>query len=347
MRIYRLVSTAFGGVLMAGMSSAAFAACGGGVCSANVRPNILPYEGVSCSRPVMQAPAYRGATPRVNCAPAAVNVQPGGADPLAPVNVYNTAPFGHLNYVQYKNTPNVNVMRVHSRAPAVKLSDAPTSFSRGCNSVSSGYCRSGAGTPVRVTLNPRPVIAAPLPMPVRVAPSYQADLTPRQYGSTAFVPGIAHVPTSIVDRSPITHIDGVPQPRISSVTTAPAMRPAPMPMAHRPAPHGNVIGQVNAGSYTYQPPGGGAYWEKTSGPTMVDGLPATQILCRRQAPRPAPVTVNVVRPVIGVPHPVPTAVPVRVAPVCAPAPHAAMRAPVMRQPAMAGGNSRYGSRWSY
>lgn len=63
------------------------------------------------------------------------------------------------------------------------------------------------------------------------------------------------------------------------------------------------------------------YWEKTSGPTMVDGLPATQILCRRQAPRPAPVNVRVVSPVIGVPHPVPTPVPVQTG--CAPVqPHA-------------------------
>ena len=345
MRIYRLVSTAIGGVLMAGMSTAAFAACGSSVC----RPNVMPYEGVPCARPVMQAPV--GVMPRVNCMPR-VNVQAAAYDPAMPVNAYASAPFGHLNYIQYKNTPNVNVMRVHSRTPAVHLSDAPSAFSGGCNSASTAYCRSGGSTPVRVTMNAAPVFAAPLPAPapmrVTVASGYNpANFAPRQYGSLDFVPGIAHVPTSIVDRSPITHIDGVPQPRISSITTAPmpTSMPAAMPMRSMPhgvAPRGNVLGHVNAGSYTYQPPGGGAYWEKTSGPTIVDGLPATQILCRRQAPRPAPVTVNVVRPVIGVPRPVPTAVPVRVAPVCAPAPRAAMRAPVM-----AGGNSRYGSRWTY
>jgi len=339
MRIYRFVSTAIGGILMAGMSTAAFAACSGTVC----RPNVMPYEGVPCARPVMQARV--GVMPRTNCMPR-VNVQAGAYDPVAPVNAYASAPFGHLNYVQYKNTPNVNIMRVHSRTPAVNLSDAPVAFSSGCNPASTAYCRSGGGQPVRITMNAAPVIAAPLPAPARVtvASGYNpANFAPRQYGSTAFVPGIAHVPTSIVDRSPITHIDGVPQQRVSSITTAPMPTPMPMMSAPMPAaPRGNVLGHVKAGSYTYQPPGGGAYWEKTSGPTIVDGLPATQILCRRQAPRPAPVTVNVVRPVIGVPHPVPTAVPVRMAPVCAPAPRAAMRAPVM-----AGGNSRYGSRWSY
>ena len=171
--------------------------------------------------------------------------------------------------------------------------------------------------------------------------------------------GIANIPTSIVDRSPITHIDGVPQPQIRSVTTAPmasttvnvVATPAPRPV---PAPQGRVLGYVNGGSFTKVTPGTPDYWEQTSGMTIVDGLPATKIVCRR-AGTPARVeTVNVKRPVIGVPTPVPTAVAVPVHPVCAPAPmrvHSKKAAKKMakrmrkmqrQMPRMA-----HGSRWSY
>lgn len=331
MRIYRLVTAAMSGVFMASVSTAAFAGCGGNV---GCNPNLAAYEGVSSA--VCSGPA-----PVANCNPG-VSVYGNAADPRANVGVYNSTPYGHLKTVQYQNTQNVNIMRVHSRAPAVALSDAPSAFTGGCTPTSTAYCRAPQGTPVRVSLN-----AAPAPAPVYVAPAPRvsygsgynaANFASRQYGSTDFVPGIAHVPTSIVDRSPITHIDGVPQPQVRSVTTA---NTSVVSSGHsygpRPAIGGNVIGSVVTGQYSYQPPGGGMYWEKTSGPTVVDGLPATQILCRRQAPRPAPVNVRVVSPVIGVPQPVPTPVPVQVG--CAPVQPHAMHA-----------NSRYGAptgRWTY
>ncbi len=334
MRIYRLVTTAISGTLLAGVSTAAFAGCGGNVYCG---PRVMAFEGVpsvTCNTP----------RPAPSCNPG-VTLHHGGADRLAPIGAYSTAPFGYLKTVEYKNTPNVNIMRIRSRAPMISLNDRPSAFTGGCNPASTTYCRAGQGRPVSIALSPAPVIMAPAPRVVAVGGGYNpANAAPRQYGSLDFVPGIAHVPTSIIDRSPITHIDGVPQPQVRSVTTAAMSRPvmnAPayrMPIRPTRPMGGNVLGHVNAGSYTYQPEGGGAYWEKTSGATIVDGLPATQILCRRQAPRPAPVTVNVVRPVIGVPRPVATPVPVNVG--CAPAP----------MPMMAGargGNSRYGSRWNY
>ena len=333
MRIYRLVTAAASGVFMASVSTAAFAGCGGNV---GCNPGVMAFEGVSSAE-------CRGPAPVANCNPG-VNVYGNASDPRANVGVYNSTPYGHLKTVQYQNTQNVNIMRVHSRTPAVALSDAPSAFTGGCTPTSTTYCREQQGTPVRVAFNP-----APAPAPVYVAPAPRvttygsgynpANFAPRQYGSTDFVPGIAHVPTSIVDRSPITHIDGVPQPQVRSVTTAntSVVHSGPSYVG-RPAMGGNVIGSVVTGQYSYQPPGGGMYWEKTSGPTVVDGLPATQILCRRQAPRPAPVNVRVVSPVIGVPHPVPTPVPVQAG--CAPVQHA----PAMHANSRYGGN---GSRWTY
>lgn len=343
MRIYRLLSTAIGGVLFAGVSSAAHAGCFG--------------------------------APAPNCNPAPIShpapvSYPAPMDRLAPVNTYGQNPYGHLRTVEYKNTPNVNVMRLRSRGPMVRLNDGPSGLTGDCNPTGV-YCgapqgRPVQGRPVNVTFAPAPQYVAP-PAPVQprvtIGSGYNpAAFAPRQYGSTDFVPGIAHVPTSIVDRSPITHIDGVPQPTVRSITTAPMsapmmaapMMPAPMTSystnrsyvantmpTRRPA--GNVIGNVVTNQYSYQPASGGAYWEKASGPTIVDGLPATQILCRREAPRPAPVNVRVVSPVIGVPYPVPTPVPVAVN-TCGSAYGNGFAAPTL-----AGGPSanRYGSRWTY
>jgi hypothetical protein len=335
MRIYRLVTAAASGVFMASVSTAAFAGCGGNI---GCNPGVMAYEGVTSTTCV-------GPAPVVNCNPG-VSVYGNFADPRANVSVYNLTPYGHLKTVQYQNTQNVNIMRVHSRAPFVALNDAPSAFTGGCTPTSTAYCRAPQGTPVKAALHratapaPAPIYVAPPPVAPRVTygSGYNAaNFASRQYGSTDFVPGIAHVPTSIVDRSPITHINGVPQPHIRSVTTANTSvvhsghsYGAPTAMAGH-----NVIGSVVTGQYTYQPPGGGEmYWEKTSGPTIVDGLPATQIICRRQAPRPAPVNVRVVSPVIGVPTPVQAG--------CTPARYA--HAPVKHS------NSRYGasnSRWTH
>lgn len=120
MRIYRLVTAAMSGVFMASVSTAAFAGCGGNV---GCNPGVAAYEGVSNVTCVGQAPV-------VNCN-LGVNVYGSSADPRANVNVYNSTPYGYLKTVQYQNTQNVNIMRVHSRALAVFLSDAPSAFTGG------------------------------------------------------------------------------------------------------------------------------------------------------------------------------------------------------------------------
>lgn len=257
MRIYRLISTAIGGVLFAGVSSAAHAGCFGAP-APNCNPQIMPY-----------------AVP---------------SDRLAPINTYGQNPYGYLKTFAYKNTPDVNTMRLRSRTPMVSVSDVPSGFTGGCNPTSV-YCISQQKLPRALPVAP----PAPMPQPVMTAPLRTA-------------------------------------PALSSYTTNRSY------VAH---------------SAPTQLPSNGAYWEKVTGPTLVNGLPATQILCRREAPRPAPVTVRVVRPVIGVPVPVPTPVPV---------PMSTCGGPVygsgypaygngFAAPALAGAPapaaSRYGSRWTY
>ena len=135
------------------------------------------------------------------------------------------APLGHLRTVDYRRSPHVSITRIHAQDSTIGLDDKPIGFTGGCHSESTAYCSAGAGiAPPRPAL----VVAAPLPIgpapvvqaPVVAAPvalaqptiglrrwtaSYDADpsrFIPRQYGSLDFVPGIAHVPSSWVDRDP-------------------------------------------------------------------------------------------------------------------------------------------------
>lgn len=357
MRIYSVVSAAVSGILMAGVSTVALAgSCGGGACS-GFNAAVMPYEGVRSVTCNMRPNV--GVLPANNCKAGVIN-HGVAADPLAPVNSYSTAPYGYLKTVEYKNTPNVNVMRVRNQAPMAALNDVPTGFTGGCNPASTGYCRAGGAMPPMPQVRPMPmpqmrapvqmmgvpVMHAPVaPVQVRTGKGYNpANFAPRHYGDNTLTPGVAHIPTSIVDRSPITHIGGVPQQQVSSVTTVNGTygpgfngpRPAqPIMGAPRPQMGGNVIGHVSGGSYTYRTPGTPDYWEKTSGATVVDGLPATQVVCRRAGTPGTTHTVNVSRPVIGVPRPVPTPVPV-----CAPMPRPVampMQAPM----------PRVGGRWTY
>ena len=57
-----------------------------------------------------------------------------------------------------------------------------------------------------------------------------------------------------------------------------------------------------AGAYGSSVAPDGTYWEKVSGPTSFGSTAATQVICKRQLPR------QTVRPVVGVPVPVPVAV---------------------------------------
>jgi len=304
-----------------------------------------------------------------------VIIHPGMAPSVAPMHVYSSLPMGHLRTVDYLATPSVNVTRIHGMGPTAGLSDAPTAFTDGCLAQSTHYCREGG----QQTATPAPV-AAPAPMMARPAPvampaervvhvggGYDpSKFTPRTYGSLELVPGIAHVPTSIVDRShenaqavlnsgrtvpqPVVSGGIAPHPsmvagqhrsgmmmgqpgRIQPVMSQPMM---PRPMMHRPMMMGQQIGvrsemrtmapEAGVNVYAGGMSGDGTYWEKVSGPTKFGSTQATQVICKRQAPQ-----VRVDRPVYGVPTPVPTPV----ATVCAPA-HAPMHG------GMRGGSSRYG-----
>jgi len=132
-------------------------------------------------------------------------------------------PMGHLRSIDYRRSPHVSVTRIHGLGDVPVETDYPSSFSGGCHPESLTYCQAGGATPAPVM--PAPVIAQPIAAPVMRAPvmhapvrmtapapalrqwtaSYDdnpARFTPRQYGSLDFVPGIAHVPSSWVDRDP-------------------------------------------------------------------------------------------------------------------------------------------------
>lgn len=278
MRITRSILTALGGLALAGFSATASA---GGNCNAS---------GTACN-PGM---AYGPSAPYVT----------------QPMMTNYHQPYSHLSSVLYRQTPVVNVTRVQTGAQHAPLNAAPTSFWQGCQS--GAVCRQPA--PVMrapVMPAPRPVVMAPAPRPVMAPPAPRPDLTPRQYGDASFVPGIAHVPTSVVDRSPVTRdaalrqnghaLTGTPSVHSNSYAST---RPYSGASSH--AASGNVVSGMQAD---------GSYWEKASGPTFIDGMLATEILCKTQAAPmrvQAPVRVQqqyqVVRPVIGVPTPVPTPV---------------------------------------
>ncbi|RKQ69361.1 hypothetical protein DES40_2161 [Litorimonas taeanensis] len=103
------------------------------------------------------------------------------------------------------------------------------------------------------------------------------------------------VNTTVHAPAPIMHAPAAP---------APLYRPAP-PQSYTPQP------MMNSGT-SYSGTSTSGYWEKVSGPRTIDGMMATQVICRRPAPQPVaqPQTYyRVVRPIVHVPVPVPTPVP--------------------------------------
>lgn len=308
------------------------------------------------------------------CAPNVI-AHPSSGSAMDPMHVFAERPMGHLRSVQYLGTPSVNITRVHGLAGAPALSDAPSNFTGGCMPESTHYCGANAApapAPMPMITAPAPVIAAPAPMiasraPMIAAPAPQvtervvavgggydpSKFIPRTYGSNELTPGIAHIPTSTVDRS---HANATavlnsgmtqPQPIASGgVVPMPSMTSS---YSATPVMSGNVIGSVSntmsmapqTNVYPGSMAGDGTYYEKVSGPTMMGGMQATQVICKRQAPR-----MNVQSPVIGVPTPVPTPVcaTVPAGPVAAPMAPAMMAPPPPPVPMYAPASSgRYGS----
>ncbi|MEP3888962.1 MAG: hypothetical protein ABJN69_00765 [Hellea sp.] len=175
----------------------------------------------SLSLAALATPAFAGGcgngAPNCNVG---VNVIAPAPAQFGPMTVNTNHPMGHLRQVNFQRSPNVSITRIHGMASSADLSDAPSGFTGGCFPTSTHYCRSDAGTPVNVQMNPTPVNAGPVIAPpyVPAAPVYTAPaqplrtfvgqgydpskFAPRQYGDNTFTPGIAHVPTSYVDRSP-------------------------------------------------------------------------------------------------------------------------------------------------
>jgi len=139
-------------------------------------------------------------------------------------------PMGHLRSIDYRRSPHVSITRIHGMGQTADLSDHPSAFTGTCAPESTQYCRAGShSTPQPHVEMSAPVIAAPMIAAPVAAPVYRAPVmaapivaqpqpvlrqwtasyddnparfTPRQYGSLDFVPGIAHVPSSWVDRDP-------------------------------------------------------------------------------------------------------------------------------------------------
>ena len=309
-----------------------------------------------------------------------VNVIPAAPAQFGPMTVHTAHPMGYLRQVDFQRSPNVSITRVHGVGPTAGLSDAPSGFTGGCFPTSTNYCRSDVGAPVNVNMAPAPVVAqpyisAPMPAPVVAQPlrtvvgqGYDASkFAPRQYGDNTFTPGIAHVPTSYVDRSPVNAqaalnsgravtqplanggmtpaygmtapLQAPPMQRAVTLpgtyAAASMMRMAPpmaMPMQMQMPMGRQATAPVltQNGTYASNVGSDGSYWEKVSGPTMFGNTMATQVICKRKLPT------QVVNPVVNVPYAVPTAVPT-----CGPAPHAAHQ----------GHSARYGAqpngRWAY
>ena len=249
------------------------------------------------------------------------------ADPLQ-VNV--AQPLGGLRSVHVRTAPAVSITRIYGEGHALaSVTDAPSGFTGGCNPTTTQYCRQNVGTPVNVAFNAQPtqqfvaapVIAAPVVSPI-VTPSVRfgsgynpAAFAPRQYGEDVFTPGIAHIPTSYVDRSPHTA-----ERLLQSGTTRTASNfsfnsaptttfAAPVASSHSFSSH-SVAAPT---SYTGPVDADGGYWEQVSGPTLFGDTLATQVVCRRQAPvvqqevqvQTQQTYTQVVRPVVAVPTPYP------------------------------------------
>ena len=138
------------------------------------------------------------------CQPQTV-VMPHQKKTVDPVVVHSGTSYDHLRSVHYSNTPHVNITRIHGQPDTVRLTDAPSGFSGGCNPHSTKYCRHQT-----MTLPPKAAIMTP-----GVAVAGQAHIaqgSPRavsvQSHSTARVSGAVvarpHVPT-------IKKVQSVPQ----------------------------------------------------------------------------------------------------------------------------------------
>ena len=235
-----------------------------------------------------------------------------GAPSFDPVNVNVAQPLSGSRSFHIRTAPSVSITRLYSQPTLASVGDNPSGFTGGCNPTTTQYCRQNVATPVNVSFAPQiqqiqaPIIAAPIrtvsstisPIvtpTVRFGSGFNpAAAQPRQYGEDVFTPGIAHVPTSYVDRNP---------------ATAERLLASGITRSHNSLSLSSH--SVSSGPTTAVEADGG-YWEQVAGPTLFGDTLATQVVCRRQAPVvqqqaqvQRQVYTQVVRPVIAVPTPVP------------------------------------------
>lgn len=195
-----------------------------------MRKALLRVTGAAALLGLSTTSAFAGACGGVPC-DLGVSAQPALAADYGPVTVSSHTPYDYFDSVRFQRAPHVSITRIHGLPPTVNLSDAPVGFTKGCHPESTLYCRqSGSTGTVTGGTSYTPIRPAPAPVPVvtRVSPQtpvyhrpVQTQLvqssrvvavgggfdaskfTPRVYGDPyKIVPGIAHVPTSIVDRNP-------------------------------------------------------------------------------------------------------------------------------------------------
>jgi len=287
------------------------------------------------SAALMAAPAFAGGNcgSGGNCA-LPVQVMPSYAPKFGPMTVQTNNPVGHLRTVNFQRAPHVSITRVHGLAPSAAITDAPSGFTGGCHPTSTTYCRQGGAQAVPLQHSaPAPVISAPAaPAVVQYGGGYDASkFAPRTYGDASLVPGIAYLPTSKVVRDPAAAqqvLDtgrAVPQPVVvpgtgtaphlgminngfsshSGLTQTHGLSLSPVSAGHSFGAQASVPVLQHtgpfAGSYGSSVGADGTYWEQVSGPTAFGDTIASKVICKRQVQQ------RVIRPIVGVPVPVPVA----------------------------------------
>lgn len=226
---------------------------------------------------LLSGPAFAGSPasspcgPGLNCTTPVV-VAPHMRRHADAISVENRTPYDYLDSVHFQRSPHISITRIHGLPPTVGLSDAPSGFSKGCHPESTTYCRAnyGASNVTASASAPATTSALTTPTIIQTAPPRiiaQGDgynpgrFAPRHYPHPqGFVPGIAHIPTSIVDRdpgraqavldsgrahpNPLTGPGGI-TPALLGVPVRPHVPPAlPHPvMPYRPAHAGPVYQQ--------------------------------------------------------------------------------------------------------
>jgi len=247
-----------------------------------------------------------------NCHPGVV-YNGSGAPSFDALSVNIRQPLEDLRSVHVRTAPAVSITRIYGQNAYAGVQDAPRGFTGGCHPTTTQYCRQNVSAP-RIAA-PAPVISPVVTSNIRYGRGYNPSASlPRQYGENTFTPGIAHIPTSYVDRSPHTANRLLASGLTRSYNTVSYNTISPF--AGASVEITQPLSVQSSHSQTLTNPStpvaaDGTYWEKVSGPTLFGNTLATQVVCKRQAPvQKIQIQRQIVRPVVPVPVPVPVAAPV-------------------------------------